>query len=76
MAQVVVIDPHAGYRKAIGDSLPLADKVVTEVGPRITCDHRGRRSTKRIGSRPTGTGCRELTNGLIRPNPADVERPW
>ena len=57
--QVVVIDPHAGYRKAIRQSLPhatvvvdhfhlvaLANKTVTEVRQRITREHRGRRGRK------------------------------
>jgi transposase len=84
--QVVVIDPHAGYRNGIRQRLPhatvvvdhfhlvaLANKTVTEVRQRITQDHRGRRGRK---TDPEWANRRRLLRGRERLTEAQFARMW
>lgn len=84
--EVVVIDPHAGYRKAIREALPhatvvvdhfhlvaLANKTVTEVRQRITRDHRGRRGRK---TDPEWANRRRLLRARERLTQAQFARMW
>lgn len=84
--QVVMIDPHAGYRKAIREALPhatiavdhfhlvaLANKTVSDVRQRITRDHRGRRGRK---TDPEWANRRRLLRARERLTDAQFARMW
>lgn len=82
----VVIDPHAGYRKAIREALPkativadhfhlvaLANQMVTEVRQRVTRDTRGRRGRKKD---PEWANRRKLLLARQRLSDAKFARMW
>ena len=83
---VVVIDPHAGYRKAIRQALPhatvvvdhfhlvaLANQAVTQVRQRVTREQRGRRGRKRD---PEWANRRRLLRARERLSEDQFTRMW